>query len=434
MKQALEHLIADFWERDIPNGVSRNVDTEQIPGKALAFIGMRRVGKTYLCYQQIRQLLDTGIPKDRILYINFEDDRLFNFQLPHFENLLEFFYSDRPPKKQQTCYFFFDEIQNVPHWERFIRRLIDTENASIFLTGSSAKMLSAELASSLRGRSLPREVFPYSFLEYLRMHAPDLRWTRPGSSSMHHLRKHTTDYLHSGGFPEIQSLPLHRRREILQSYVDAVVLRDVIERHGVSNTEALRALLHHILSAPTTKLSVHKLYQGLKSQGLRLGKDDLYTFIRHLSDAYLLFPVPLWTRSEKKRQMNPKKIYLVDNGILDAYRTGQSPARGVFLENLTFLQLRRHGIQPGYYLTKQGHEVDFVWSENGHTHLLQVCTSLENPDTRQRELRSLKAAANELPDPRCHIITLDEEDTLSDPQTQIIPLWKFLTHQTMSGG
>ncbi|MCC5847314.1 MAG: ATP-binding protein [Verrucomicrobia bacterium] len=430
MKQTLEHLIADFWERDLPGIVHRDADVESIPGKALAFIGMRRVGKTYLCYQKIKALLDAGTPRDQILYLNFEDDRLFGFELAHFQLLLEVFYADRPEKQNERCHFFFDEIQNVHDWERFIRRIMDTENVSIFLTGSSAKMLSVELASSLRGRSLAREVFPYSFPEYLRVHAPDLRWVRPGSHARLHLQKQTENYMTSGGFPEVQGLPAHRRREIIQSYVDAVVLRDVIERHGVSNVEALRALLHQALSSPTTRMSIHKLYKDFKSRGLRLGKDDLYAYMRHLTDAYLLFPLPLWTRSEKKRQINPKKIYLVDNGILDAYSTGQTPDRGAFLENLVYLTLRRLGLQPGYYETRQGHKVDFVWNENGQIHILQACLTLQTPATRERELRALASAASELPEPRCHIVTLTEENNFQNPSVNVLPLWKFLLHGT----
>ena len=218
--------------------VTRNADLETLPGKALVLIGMRRVGKTYLCYQKIKERLNKGTPLENILHLNFEDHRLFDFQLPHFQLLLDIFYADRPEKKRETCFFFFDEIQNVPDWEHFIRRLLDTENVSVTLTGSSAKMLSSELATSLRGRSLPREVFPYSLQEYFRIHAPDLRWSRPGSLARRQLRKQAGDYLRYGGFPEVQGLSPHLRREVIQSYVDAVVLRDVLERHNVSNVEA----------------------------------------------------------------------------------------------------------------------------------------------------------------------------------------------------
>ncbi len=182
-------------------------------------------------------------------------------------------------KKSVHCYFFFDEIQNVPNWERFVRRLIDTEDVSVTVTGSSAKLLSAELATGLRGRSLDLEVFPFSFKEYLQHHAIQLPHKQPiGAKTRLALNHHAELYCRKGGLPELQKLLPVCAREVAQSYVDAVVLRDVIERHGVSNVEALRSLLDKVLREPATKLSIHKVYQDFKSRGLRVSKDDLYVF------------------------------------------------------------------------------------------------------------------------------------------------------------
>jgi len=152
MKAALRLLYADFLENKLPTLTPRDIELEAVPSKALALIGMRRVGKTYLCYQRILELLDAGIDKENILYLNFEDDRLFGFGLADCQTILDVFYENRPEKKSEPCHFFFDEIQNVPNWERFIRRLLDTESVSVVVTGSSAKLLSAEIATGLRGR------------------------------------------------------------------------------------------------------------------------------------------------------------------------------------------------------------------------------------------------------------------------------------------
>lgn len=426
MKTALTALYADFQERALPQLTPRDVDLELIPGKALALIGMRRTGKTYLCFQRIHALLDAGVEKENILYLNFEDDRLFRFDLPDCQTILDVFYGDRPEKKSEPCYFFFDEIQNVPNWERFIRRLLDTESVSVFVTGSSAKLLSAEIATGLRGRSLDREVFPYSFREYLRAQKLSLNTDGPGHQTRLKLREQAGFYCQQGGLPELQPLPPSRRREIAQSYVDAVVLRDVVERHGVGNIEALRSLLYHILSQPATKLSVNKLYLDFKSRGLRVAKDDLYAFIRHLTDAYLLFQLPLWTRSEKKRQVNPKKIYVIDNGILDAYHTGITGDQGAFLENLVYLTLRRQGLELGYYETKQGHEVDFVYRDGTTTVLVQAAWTLESEATREREIRALREAGKDFSETRKIIVTFDEAWEDEAEQISAIPLWQFL--------
>ncbi|MFP4260241.1 MAG: ATP-binding protein [Opitutales bacterium] len=427
MKETLEKLFGDFLERQIPELTPRFAPLDAPPGKALALIGMRRVGKTYLCYQRIGELLASGIERERILYLNFEDDRLFGFGLSDFQTILDVFYAAAPEKKSVHCYFFFDEIQNVPNWERFVRRLIDTEDVSVTVTGSSAKLLSAELATGLRGRSLDLEVFPFSFKEYLEHHAIQLPHKQAiGAKTRLALNQHAELYCRKGGLPELQKLLPVRAREVAQSYVDAVVLRDVIERHGVSNVEALRSLLYKVLREPATKLSIHKVYQDFKSRGLRVSKDDLYAFMRHLADAYLLFQLPLWTRSEKKRQVNPKKVYVIDNGILDAYSTQMTADQGALLENLVYITLRRQIRELGYYETRQGYEVDFAYREADQTVLVQAAWSLKNERTRQREVRALMEADQELTNCRKQIITLDEETTLEDGEIEVLPLWKFL--------
>ncbi len=426
MKLILEQLSGNFLERDLPKLTERTLDLSPIKGKALAWVGMRRTGKTYLCYQAIKNLLEQGVPKDNILYLNFEDDRLFNFKLSDFQTLLDVFYAQKPDKKSQSCFFFFDEIQNVEHWERFVRRLIDTENVSVYVTGSSAKLLSTEIATSLRGRALDREVFPFSFDEYLRAHEVPVDRSRIGSKTRLMLNRYAETYCRNGGFPEVQTMDSSRRQEILQSYVDAVVLRDVVERHKISNIEALKTFVYHALRTPSAKLSVNKFYLDLKSRGLHIAKDDLYTFLRHLSDAYLLFQVPIWSRSEKKRQVNPKKVYAIDNGILDAYSTGMTADQGAFLENLVFLTLRRQKLNVGYYVTKRGQEIDFVFRRNNELILVQAAWKMDSEKTREREFRALAEAAPELDATRCIIVTFDEEGFSEDPKIEIIPLWKFL--------
>jgi uncharacterized protein len=426
MKQALEYLYGDFLERELPELTERVCDLEPVSGKALALIGMRRVGKTYSCYQVMKDLLARGVPKDNILYLNFEDDRLFGFKLAECQSILDVFYAPRPGKKSEQCYFFFDEIQNVEHWERFVRRLIDTEQVSVYVTGSSARLLSSEIATGLRGRSLDREVFPFSFEEYLQAHSFSQGPLPIGSRTRLILNQHAEMYCRDGGFPEVQAVSKNRRREIVQSYVDAVVLRDVVERHHVSNVEALRSLLYHVLRNPATKFSVNKFYLDLRSRGLRVAKDDLYAFLRHLTDAYLLFQVPIWTRSEKKRQVNPKKMYVIDNGVLDAYSTDLTADHGAFLENLVFLTFRRQGFNVGYYETKQGHEIDFIFQNDGKTVLVQVAWTLRDETTKERELRALREASKEFENADCILVTRDEEWTTDDNTIRVLPLWRFL--------
>jgi hypothetical protein len=163
MKQIITQLIDDFHERELPKLMARDIPLYEIKGKASVIIGMRRSGKTWFLFQKIKSLCDKGINKNRMLYLNFEDDRLMDFNVSKFQDILDVYYAKFPDNKNNCCYFFFDEIQGIQHWESFIRRLIDTENIQIFISGSSSKLLSSEIATCLRGRSLPIVMYPFSF-------------------------------------------------------------------------------------------------------------------------------------------------------------------------------------------------------------------------------------------------------------------------------
>src|SRR3989339_1597183 len=170
MKNVISQLIDDFHERNLPELVARNKVFFEVRGKADVVIGMRRSGKTWFCYQKIKELIAAGIKKEEILYLNFEDDRLLEFNVSNFQEILDVYFGKYPEQRNTRCYFFFDEIQRIDQWEMFIRRLLDTENVQVYLTGSSSKLLSTEIASTLRGRSLPIEIFPFSFPEFLKYH------------------------------------------------------------------------------------------------------------------------------------------------------------------------------------------------------------------------------------------------------------------------
>ncbi|MBW2012131.1 MAG: AAA family ATPase, partial [Deltaproteobacteria bacterium] len=196
MKHILSQLIDDFHERKLPDPVPRDKGFAEIKGKADVVIGMRRSGKTWFCYQKIKDLLDSGIKKEQILYLNFEDDRLLGFEVNNFQDILNIYFGKYPEYKNTMCYFFFDEIQRVSQWESFIRRLLDTENVQVFITGSSSKLLGSEIATSLRGRSFPVEIFPFSFQEYLKYHG--LFSDKPktfGLKNVSVLRKAVKNYL-----------------------------------------------------------------------------------------------------------------------------------------------------------------------------------------------------------------------------------------------
>lgn len=430
MKSDLERLVADSQERKLPDLVKREVVAPYAPGNALAVIGMRRTGKTWFCYQQMQDLASNGVARERMLYMNFEDERLLSFSARDFQSLLDAFYRRNPDVMDTECYFFFDEIQQVDGWPRFVRRLLDQGNAQVTVTGSSARLLGAEIHTSLRGRALPCEMFPFSFAEYIAA-AGDARPSRaPSSKESLKLEAACLSYLMTGGFPGVVSLDKATQRQMLQQYLDVVILRDVIERHGVTSVPALRALVRHVIHAPATRLSINKLYNDFRSRGLSCSKNSLHAFMAHLADAYLLYQVPIHTRSERVRRANPQKVYLVDTGLLSAASADTTGDRGAMLENLVFLHLRRTGAIIEYFQGGKGIETDFVVRDpmsGAVTQLIQACWSLDAPETRQRELRGLHAAMVELDCAHGTIVTWqDEANLVDDKDISVIPAWRFL--------
>ncbi|MCD4751076.1 MAG: ATP-binding protein [Thermoanaerobaculales bacterium] len=430
-RELFAEIVADFQSFQLPELTPRNLELPSLPGKVDAVIGMRRSGKTYFLFQQIKQLIEQGFDRERILYVNFEDERLLPFDASELHHLPEALYIRFPHLVGQECRFFLDEIQNVPGWERFLRRMVDTSSIRFVVSGSSAKLLSMEIASSLRGRAIPTEVLPFGFHEYLHHHGVSIpeRWPPPEKIRAV-LRHHLHEFLRIGGFPEIQALESGLRLRILRDYVDVLLLRDVIERHGISNIPALRYLVRRLLRSPASLFSVNRFFNELKSQGIPVAKDTLYEMLAHLQDAFLVFPTPIATDSVKKTMVNPRKVYLVDPALAGTVAFVGSSDTGHLLENIVYLELRRRGFDCGYVLTSKRFEVDFLVTRPGsQSALIQVCADLDgSPQTREREVRAACDASAELGIPEVTIVTIDQEETFERDGTQfrVLPAWQWL--------
>lgn len=427
MREILDLLIDDFHERELPDLLPRDRTMSWIRGKANVVIGMRRSGKTWFCYQKMKELLQDGLEKERLLYLNFEDERLLPFTAKDFQLILETYYRKYPSFKNKRCYIFLDEVQRIEGWDKYVRRLLDTEEVAVCVTGSSSKLLSKEIATSLRGRSIAAEMFPFSFKEFLSYRDVGFSKKKRYSSEMRAiLQNHLEEYTQIGGFPEVQHYEDELRRQIIRNYVDVVILRDVVERHDVSNVAVLRALIKQIMSAPATRFSINKFYKTLKSQGYTCTKNNLYDFMDYLVDAYLVYHIPIHARSEKVRRVNPRKVYVVDVGLLEAMSSGITEDRGALLENLIYMHLRRYGYEPEYYITEDGTEVDFVILRNERErYLIQVCWDMSDEETRRREYSALHKAMKELRVNQGTIVSWMDEST-SDGGIEVVPAWKWL--------
>jgi len=427
METLIEQLIIDFHDKKLPELTRRHARIPWVSGKADTIIGMRRSGKTWFLYQVMGDLLSQGIPKEAILYLNFEDERLLPLTASGLQTILDIYFRLYPALRDGQCNFFFDEIQEVSGWEKFARRVMDTENIHFCFTGSSSRMLSREIATSLRGRTMTTEIFPFSFRETLHHFGVSVPFDkRPTSSQKSLLENKIKTYLEEGGFPEVQSLAPQDRVAIHQNYVDVVIFRDVVERHKIGSTLPLRTLIRHLLNNSAALFSVNKFYNTLKSQGIACGKNSLYEYLDYLEDAYLFFRVQIHTCSERIRQVNPVKVYCIDPGLCHSCSHNPKEGLGFRLETFVFLELRKTGVKLEYYKTSKGYEVDFLVANlNGSQSLIQVSLDLNDPKTRKRELRALSSGMSELGLKHGTIVTLYQEESVSDEkgEIQIVPAW-----------
>jgi len=337
-------------------------------------------------HQMQRERLAEGMNRERLPYINFEDERLAGLTAEHLHPLVEEYYRRFPGfRGRETVFWCFDEIQTVPGWERFVRRLLDSEQVQLFVTGSSAALLSREIATALRGRAWEVLIHPFSFEEALRhkrQPLPDQPDFLDGPSRSA-LERGFLDYLVAGGFPEAQGLDTATRYQLLRDYVDVAMLRDVVERHAVSNVVGLRWLVRHLLSNAGGLFSVEKFYGALKSQGIAISKDTVHQFMGYLQDCFLVRTVWMESASERQRMVNPRKVYPVDPGLIPVFdRTGRSNT-GHALETAVLVELERRKAEVSYVKTPKGFEVDFLARyPSGDVDLIQVCAEAVAPDGR----------------------------------------------------
>ncbi|MDD9953502.1 MAG: ATP-binding protein [Candidatus Woesearchaeota archaeon] len=407
MKELIKQLIKDSQERAItvkPRDIRIPTDTTKI----ITLIGPRRAGKTSILYHTIEQLRKT-LPKENIVYLNFEDERI-NITKNDLQLIIDAYLELYPDTTLENVHFFFDEIQNVRGWEQFVRRIHDTISKHIYLTGSSAKLLSKEIATALRGRTLTYEVYPLSFKEYLsfmNIDSTDIVSTKKRAK----IKRAFQMYLFKGGFPEACELREDLIPKLYQEYMDVMLYRDIAERHTVTNLHALKYVLKKGFASIASEFSLHKTYLELRSQGIKIGKDLLYQFPAFFEDAYILFFLSIANRSLTKQELSVKKVYAIDTGLAHAVR--QTENIGQLLENCVFLELLRRGGVVGY--AKGKHECDFITKDAA----IQV-TKILSEKNKKREL----AGFTEVKGKKQLLLTMDQEG--EEQGVHMLPVWKWL--------
>ena len=427
-KDILQQIILDFQDQKREPGTPRHMQYEVFTNKAFVCIGVRRCGKSTLLYQIIDRLLQQNRNIENILYLNFFDDRLWDLKKGGIGAVIDAYYALYPQKKDaEKIYCFFDEIQEVQNWEPFIDRLLRTENCEVYLSGSSAKMLSKEISTQMRGRSLTWELFPFSFKECL--DAKKIDYHKITTRNQLIIQKAYDDFFRRGGFPETLSASEQIRIMLLQEYYKAILHRDIIERFDTLHPKAVIDAGYRLISSISSLYSINKLTDYLKSLGHRVSKSFVGQCLDWFEDAYFLFSVKLYSASVNKQNTNLKKIYCIDQGMVHAVAPTITEDRGHLLENIVFLHLRRQGFEVYYYRTHNGKEVDFIWLDrNRKKHFCQACWTMKNEKTRHREIASLLTAMEEQEAESGIIVTHDESEILEkgNNKIEILPAWKFL--------
>lgn len=436
MRETLKALILDFQEAPLETGVPRRLKVRTVAGKATILIGVRRCGKSTYAFQQVKRLLEEGVPRENILFLNLFDDRLAGLERDGLGPVTEAYFSLFPEKKgKETVHCFFDEIQAVPGWEPFVDRLMRTEKCRVTLTGSSARMLSKEVATQMRGRALSWELFPFSFREFL--DAKGLDASGPLSTRRRLLvEKAFEEYQETGGFPEVVSLDKALRVKTHQEYFHAILYRDLVERHDIAHPKAVSDLARWLVDHTGSLYTGNSLTGYLKSLGHSAPKAAVASFLGWFEDAFFLYSVSVFDASLARRNTNPKKVYCVDHSLVKSVSSGILVNSGHLLENLVFTALRRAHPEIYYYKTKSGREVDFVVPGRGRPRaLIQVCESLADPGTRARETSALEAAMAETGLRSGTIVTKNETERIEtdDGPIEVVPAWRFLLDQPDSG-
>lgn len=424
-KELIKQIILDFQEKNKSKLKSRELNLPIGSGKIVSVIGVRRSGKTYLLYDTIEKLVSKGLSKDNFVYINFEDERL-GTDIELFEQIVESVRELNPNKSTDDFYFFFDEIQNINHWEKFVRRLYDNVSENIFLTGSNSKLLSSEIATSLRGRSISYDVFPLSFSEYLEFN--NVKASVFSSKGKIEIKNQFSVYLKYGGFPEVVGSSEHIIIKTLQEYYNVMIYKDLAERYSVNNTHLLKYFLDRVLQNLTSTTSINKIYNELKSQNHKVGKNSLYDMVDWSVSVYFLLKVNKYNDSIIKIEASNKKYYIIDNGLLNAISYRFSDDYGKLLENLIAIHLYRKYHSKIFYFQEKK-ECDFVVMElDKVVGAYQVCWDLTDLKTREREIAGLFEAMEKFDLQEGFIITNDEQRELDykGRKINIQPAYKFI--------
>jgi hypothetical protein len=397
MNTILRTLLLEWKDRTLPSLVIRDhqIDVSAQPGtnNATVITGFRRIGKTYMMFEAIERLLKTN-PREDVIYLNFEDERLIS---PTTDLLTDLIPEIQSVFGKKPKYLFLDELQLIPNWSKWVRRILDSESIQLFITGSSSKMSSNELPTELRGRAWEIKAHPLTFPEFLRfkkltIDSEKLTFVQDEMARFNFL---FDEYLTFGALPAVVLTSQEKKQELLQSYFQTVVQRDIAERHKIDNDIALRILLKLLINA--SYITISKLYNSLKSMSVAVGKSTVDTYLSYIESSYFMKELAIYSPAIINQLQYPRKVYFIDTGFMTALSTKFSKNMGRLFENFVYQTLIQENEAIYYYKDDKDNEVDFaIRNEGKTTALYQVCFDLIDEETRDREIKSLLKAEKTL--------------------------------------
>jgi len=403
----------NYWDRELPSTVRRDFYDTKISkfmtkDEVVVIKGVRRSGKSTLMLNQIRKLHNEGIPKNEILFVNLEDPRFINhLSLALFELIKETYLEYLNPKGKP--YIFLDEVQNINNWEKWVNKEVELKQSFITITGSNSSLLSSEIASVLTGRYVSVDVYPLSFAEYLLFHNIEVVSKFDLVSKKIELNRALNLYLKDGGFPRLVDYPDDEKKELLSSYKNSILLKDIVARFRLKNFTVLNDITAFLLANSGIIQSITKLKNNFS-----ISHEMANDYVDYLKKAYLIFEISKFDYSLKKQRVNEKKYYSIDFGFSNLMRVPNREFRGADLESMVFLELLRRGYKVYYYKTSNDLEIDFVVEkDNRIVQLIQVSKTLKDEKTRKRELAPFAKAKEELHLDEVDFILISEDATQS---------------------
>lgn len=423
-----EQVIREFWDSELPVVVDRDIDLDEESELINDIVGVRRSGKTFLMFNKIRELQKKA-GKEATIYINFENRKLSPPKTDCFNDIIDFVYKEKLLQDHDKIYLFLDEVQRVKGWEKYIRSIYDEFKGriKIFVSGSSANLLTRDYGKLLTGRHITRKVFPLSFKEFLRFKNFGFKQTEKKISET---KKFLEEYLRYGGFPEV--VLSNKKEELLNQLFTDLLARDVLGRAEVRKEQILEEFTYYLASNISNLLSFNKMSNYFKSRGMTASVPTLQNYFNLLKNAFVFFDNTIFSYKVKDQLQYPRKIYCIDNGLPSLVGFKFSEDIGKLYENCVAVELlrsREYSVENFYWQNHRNREVDFVVKKGTEiAQLIQVCCDLEDEETKYRETESLLRASEDLDCKNLLVITSDykNKERLDKRTINYIPLWEWL--------